>query len=36
MGAVLVNTELILFDLAKDSKDLHFKFISKLVKEIRS
>lgn len=35
MGAVLVNTELVLFDLAKDSKDPHFKFISNLVKEIR-
>lgn len=35
MGAVLVNTELILFDLAVDSKDSNFKFVSKLVKELR-
>lgn len=35
MGAVLVNTELILFDLAIDSKDSNFKLISKLVKELR-
>ncbi len=35
MGAVLVNTELILFDLAVDSKDPNFKFISNLVKELR-
>ena len=35
MGAVLVNTELILFDLAIDSKDSHFKLISNLVKELR-
>lgn len=35
MGAVLINTELILFDLAVDSKDPNFKFVSKLVKELR-
>ena len=35
MGAVLVNTELVLFDLAVDSKDPNFKFISNLVKELR-
>lgn len=35
MGAVIVNTELVLFDLAVDSKDPHFKFISNLVKEMR-
>ncbi|MCW6678412.1 isochorismatase family protein [Anaerococcus sp. NML200574] len=35
MGAVLVNTELILFDLAIDSKDSNFKLISNLVKELR-
>lgn len=35
MGAVLVNTELILFDLAVDSKDKNFKFVSNLVKELR-
>ena len=35
MGVVLVNTELILFDLAVDSKDPNFKFISNLVKELR-
>lgn len=35
MGAVLVNTELVLFDLANDSKDENFKFISNLVKDLR-
>lgn len=35
MGAVLVNTELILFDLAVDSKDPNFKFVSNLVKDLR-
>ena len=35
MGAVLVNTELVLFDLAVDSKDPNFKFVSNLVKELR-
>lgn len=35
MGAVLVSTETILYDLAYDSKDPHFKFISNLVKELR-
>mgnify|MGYP002758312693 FL=1 len=36
MGALLVNTEMMLFDIARDSKDEHFKLISNLVKEIRS
>lgn len=36
MGAVIVNTEMTLFDIAYDSKDPHFKFISNLVKEMRS
>lgn len=35
MGAVRVNTEMILFDLARDAKDPHFKFISSLVKSAR-
>lgn len=35
MGAVRVNTEMILFDLARDAKDPHFKFISALVKSTR-
>ena len=35
MGAVLVNTEIVLFDLASDSKDEKFKFISNLVKDLR-
>ncbi|KWZ78654.1 isochorismatase family protein [Anaerococcus tetradius] len=35
MGAVRVNTEMILFDLARDAKDPHFKFISALVKSAR-
>ncbi len=35
MGAVLVNTEMVLFDIAIDSKDPHFKFISNLVKSLR-
>ena len=36
MGVLIVNTEMILFDIARDSKDEHFKFISNLVKEIRA
>lgn len=36
MGAVIVNTEMTLFDIAYDSKDQHFKFISNLVKEMRA
>lgn len=36
MGALVVNTEMMLFDIARDSKDEHFKFISNLVKEIRA
>ena len=36
MGAIVVNTEMLLFDIARDSKDEHFKVISKLVKEIRA
>ena len=35
MGAVLVNTEMVLFDIARDSEDPHFKFISNLVKSLR-
>lgn len=35
MGASLVNTEMLMFDLASDSKDEHFKEVSKMVKEIR-
>lgn len=35
MGAVIVNTEMVLFDIARDSKDPHFKFISNLVKSLR-
>ena len=35
MGAVLVNTELVLFDLANNSKDEKFKFVSNLVKDLR-
>ena len=35
MGAVIVNTEMVLFDLARDSKDPHFKAISNLVKSLR-
>ena len=35
MGAVIVNTEMVLFDLARDAKDSHFKFISNLVKSLR-
>ena len=35
MGAVIVNTEIVLFDIARDSKDSHFKFISNLVKSLR-
>ena len=36
MKALVVNTEMLLFDIARDSKDPHFKVISKLVKEIRA
>ena len=36
MGALVVNTEMMLFDIARDSKDEHFKLISNLVKEIRA
>lgn len=35
MGAVRTETETLLFDLARDSKDPNFKFISGLVKEMR-
>lgn len=35
MGAVIVNTEMVLFDIARDAKDSHFKFISNLVKSLR-
>ncbi|WP_297789094.1 isochorismatase family protein [uncultured Anaerococcus sp.] len=35
MGAVIVNTEMVLFDIARDAKDIHFKFISNLVKSLR-
>lgn len=36
MGAVVLNTEMLLFDIAYDSKDSHFKVISNLVKEMRA
>lgn len=36
MGAVIVNTEMALFDIARDSKDEHFKYISNLIKEMRA
>lgn len=36
MGAAVVNTEMLLFDIAYDSKDSHFKVISNLVKEMRA
>ena len=36
MGAVRIETETILFDLARDSKDSNFKFISGLVKNMRA
>ena len=36
MGAVRTETETLLFDLARDSKDPNFKFISGLVKDMRS
>ena len=36
MGAVRTETETILFDLARDSKDSNFKFISGLVKNMRA
>ncbi|MDO4662645.1 MAG: isochorismatase family protein [Tissierellia bacterium] len=35
MGAFVLNTEMILFDLAQDSKSEHFKEISNIIKEIR-
>ena len=36
MGVAVVNTEMLLFDIAYDSKDSHFKVISNLVKEMRA
>lgn len=35
MGASLVNTEMLMFDLASDAKDENFKEISKMVKNLR-
>lgn len=35
MGASLVNTEMIMFDLASNAKDKNFKEISKMVKNLR-
>lgn len=35
MGASLVNTEMLMFDLASDAKDENFKEISKMVKDLR-
>ena len=35
MGAVRTETETLLFDLARDSKDPNFKFISRLIKDMR-
>lgn len=35
MGAVRTETETLLFDLARDSKDPNFKFISGLLKDMR-
>lgn len=35
MGASLVNTEMIMFDLASNAKDENFKEISKMVKNLR-
>lgn len=35
MGASLVNTEMLMFDLASDAKDENFKEISKIVKNLR-
>lgn len=35
MGASLVNTEMLMFDLASDAKDKNFKEISKMVKNLR-
>lgn len=35
MGAVRTETETLLFDLARDSKDPNFKFISGLIKDMR-
>lgn len=36
MGASLVNTEMLMFDLASDAKDENFKEISKMVKNLRN
>lgn len=36
MGTVIVNTEMVLFDLAHDAKDEHFKMIQNMVKELRA
>ena len=36
MGVQVVNTEMLLFDIARDSKDEHFKFISNTIKNMRS
>ena len=35
MGASLINTEMLMFDLASDAKDENFKEISKMVKNLR-
>lgn len=35
MGVSLVNTEMVMYDLCSDSKNPHFKFMSKRVKELR-
>ena len=35
MGTSLVNTEMLMFDLASDAKDENFKEISKMVKNLR-
>lgn len=35
MGASIVNTEMLMFDLASDAKDENFKEISKMVKNLR-
>lgn len=35
LGATIVNTEMLMFDLASDSKDENFKEISKMVKNLR-
>jgi nicotinamidase-related amidase len=36
MGAVRINTEMLLYDLANDSKNPRFKEITKLVKDLRN